>query len=235
MRAVILAAGMGKRLKPLTENLPKALIPINGRPLIQYSLDNLKKANIENITLVVGFMENLFKEKLKNYKIDYITNEEFETTGSMNSLLKTEGKINEDILLLESDLLYEPRALTTLLNAIEKNLILIAPISNSGDEVFIHFNELGYLEKLSQNPNDKDKANGELAGITKLSKEFLNWLYYIAKKDKKSKTKHYEEVIYELSKKFPIKCLLINDLIWTEIDTKKDLERAEKIFKKIKW
>ena len=64
MKAVILAAGMGLRLGNHTKNTPKAFVTIKGKTLIEYSLDNLKKAGIKEVIIVVGFMESFFKEKL---------------------------------------------------------------------------------------------------------------------------------------------------------------------------
>ena len=240
MKAVILAAGVGSRLRPLTDKLPKSFIPVDGKPLIEYSLDNLKDAGITEAVIVTGFMESFFKKELgdchNGIEIQYISNKEYESTGSMYSLSRTEGKINEDIILFESDLLYEPRAIERLLDSPEPDVILVAPASGSNDEVFIEFDGDGRLTDLGKDV-PPDRAYGELAGITKLSREFLQELYGTAKEDYAGgeMKRHYEEVIFKLSKKYPINCLLIKDLAWIEIDNQECLKKArEVIFPKIK-
>lgn len=240
MKAVILAAGMGLRLGNITKTLPKAFIPIEGKPLIEYSLNSLKRAGIKELIMVVGFMENFFKEKLgtayKGMKIKYFVNKDYATTGSMCSLSKTEDLINDNILLLDSDILYEERALVELINCPFEDVILITNPSGSGDEIFICIDNEGNLKDLGKNISNKHKSIGETVGITKLSPNFLKHLYAAAKEDyANNKFKHhYEECIFKTSKKHPVKCLLIEDLVWTEIDTKNHLKKArEEIFHRI--
>jgi len=240
MKAVILAAGIGKRLKPLTNNLPKAFLPIDGIPLIHYSLNNLKNSDITSVTIVVGFMEDFIKKKLGNtfngIDITYVSNKEYANTGSMYSLSQTEKIVDDDIILLESDLIYEKKSITELIKHPYPNVILTASIRNSGDEVYIHTDEEGYLKNLGKNIEKAD-AIGELVGISKLSFSFFKKLCKIAEEDyeKGERNYHYEEVIYKLSKNTPVKCLLKKDLLWTEIDYYNDLEKATKeIYSKIK-
>jgi len=240
MKAVILAAGVGKRLKPFTNDLPKAFISMVGSSLIYYSLNNIRFAGINTVIIVTGFRESFFKKKLgskyNNMDIIYVSNNEYASTGSMYSLSKTEGIIDEDIILLESDLLYEKRAITGLINFSYPDVILTSSIRGSGDEVYIYMDDCGYLTNLGKNIQ-KNNANGELVGISKISLSFLKKLYNRANQDYKigDKNYHYEEVIYELSKEHPVKCLFIKDLLWTEIDTCKDLEKARNnIYPKIK-
>lgn len=233
MKAVILAAGMGTRLRPLTNKIPKSLILLEGKPLIKYSLDNIRDAGISDAVIVTGFMEDMFKRELgKCYNgidIQYISNHEYEKTGSMYSLSKTERRLDDDIILLESDLLYEPRAIKELLNSPYPDVILVAPISGSGDEVFIYFDKSGYLKDLGK--SIKHEIKGELAGITKLSRKLLKELYETAREDYKigEINYHYEETMFKLSKKYPIKCLFIEDLTWIEIDKKEDLKKGRRI------
>ena len=122
MQAVILAAGTGQRLRPITDNLPKCLIQIGEETLLEYSLDALRKSGIGEVIIVTGFLENMIKEKIgnnyKDVKITFILNEKYDRTGSMYSLSQAKSTIKDkDILLLESDLLYEPQAIKTALNS----------------------------------------------------------------------------------------------------------------------
>ena len=241
MKAVILAAGMGSRLKSLTKKIPKPFLNIDGKPLIIRSLDNLDNIGIKEVIIVVGYLEDFIKNNIgtyyKNIKITYISNPDYSSTGSMYSLSQTEGIIDDEILLIEGDLLYEKKALIPLINSTESNEILVSPLSGSGDEVYICVNESNELINLGKNIENKHDSIGELVGITKLSLDFLLHLYKRARGDYKRNEilYHYEEVIFKLSKTYTIKCKLIDDLNWIEIDTKKDLSRAIKIvYPKIK-
>jgi len=184
------------------------------------------------------FVKVAFKLFIKLYiTITYVINNEYSKTGSMYSLSKTENVVDDDILLLESDLLYEKRALDALMNSQDSNEILVASLSGSGDEVYICVNNKNELIDLGKNIANKNEAIGELVGISKLSLNFLTHLYKKAKEDyqKNENNNHYEEVIFKLSKTYPIKCQLIKNLFWIEIDKYEDLKRAiEVIYPKIK-
>jgi len=240
MKTIILAAGMGIRLRPLTEYIPKPFINIDGKTLIIRSLDNINDMGLKEVVIVIGYLRDMFKKKIgnsyKNLKITYVYSQNYSNTGSMYSLSKTEGIIEDEILLLEGDLLYEKKALKYLINSKEPNEILVAPLSGSGDEVYICVNESNELTNLGKNIINKREAIGELVGISKLSSEFLSSLYEMAKEDYKREKNlyHYEEVIFKLSKTHPIKCKLIQDLNWIEIDNENDLRRANnKVYPKI--
>ena len=90
MKAVILAAGMGSRLRPLTRELPKGLIEIAGKSLLEYSLEALKENGIREVILVIGFLARRIEQELGgeygSLKITYVFNEEYSHTGSMYSL-----------------------------------------------------------------------------------------------------------------------------------------------------
>tara|TARA_B100000315_G_scaffold260721_1_gene324459 strand:- start:20800 stop:21537 length:738 start_codon:yes stop_codon:yes gene_type:complete len=235
MQAIILAAGLGKRLGLLNKDLPKAFISIEKTPIIKHSLNCLIKAGIKNVIFVVGFKESFFKQSLNyNYNgitIEYISNPQYETSGSMYSLSKTRGRINNDIVLLESDLLYECRAIKELKMFSYPDTILVSKPTGSNDEVFVNIDNMGFLKGLGKSLPNREKNNGEFVGITKLSKNFLEDVYTQAEKDYSQglMRRHYEEVIMDVANYKRMKCLYIEDLRWTEIDKPRDLEKARNI------
>ena len=245
MQAVILAAGTGQRLRPITDNLPKCLIQIGEKTLLEYSLDALRKSGIGEVIIVTGFLENMIKEKIgnnyKDVKITFILNEKYDRTGSMYSLSQAKSAIKDkDILLLESDLLYEPQAIKTALNSPFKDCILVSDLSNSGDEVYICVDENFRLRDLGKNVPFESKINalGELVGISRYSKELLELLFKKAEEDYSQGEflRHYEEFVFSVNQLgYPVYALLCKGLAWIEIDKKEDLERAEQvIYPKIK-
>lgn len=244
MKAIILAAGRGTRLMPIIKDLPKCLVEIYGKTLLERSLDNLKKHNIKEVIIVIGYLGELIKEKFgkdyKGIKINYIRNQRYSETGSMYSFSLLKDLINEDVLLLESDLLYDDIAIKTLLDSNLKDAILIAGLLNSGDDVYICTNENKQIIDLGKNisTENKNKAAGALVGISKISKEFLMRLFKKAEEDyKDNKLKSdYEVCIFETSRLgYPVNAILHKDLNWIEIDNENDLKRAkEEVYPKIK-
>lgn len=237
MQAVILAAGVGKRLKPLTQTLPKGLITMGGKSLLEHSLDALEENGIKETIIVVGYLKEAVKEKLsdeyKGIRITYVVNEEYGKTGSMYSFSKAKDAIRgNDVLLLESDLLYDYTALPILINAEFNNCILVAEVSNSGDEVYICVDKNQRIIGLGKNIPEENKKNavGELVGISRFSKEFLSQLFRKAEEDYKrgELNYHYEECVFAVSKQGkPVYAVLSRDLVWVEIDKESDLKRAQ--------
>ena len=135
--AVILAAGMGIRLRELIGLCPKGLLEINGESLIDRSLRLLKKEGIERVVLVTGFQEALYHRHLKNKKnipnLEFVHSPRYSETGSMHSLFVAKDALHEDFLLLESDLLYESRALKSVLDFKGSDVVLSSGKTGSKD------------------------------------------------------------------------------------------------------
>src|SRR3990172_5290046 len=208
MQAVILAAGSGTRLRPLTEYIPKGLIRIGDKTLLEYSLNALKHNGIDEVIIVVGYQSELILNKFSNHynglKIIYIFNHEYAHTGSMYSLSQAKDTIKgNDILLLESDLLFDPKAVRIALNSQFKDLILAADLSNSGDEVYICVDNNHRLTALGKNISEdmKKKAVGELMGISRFSDKFLDAVFKKAEEEylQEKYTSHYEECVFAVN------------------------------------
>lgn len=119
MQAVILAAGYGKRLKPLTDTMPKCLVPVDGKPLLMRSLEFLDARGVHDIVLVVGHMkEKVYKaigHKFGRTRVSYVENDLFEKTNNVYSLWLARDRLCQDSLLLECDLYYEGSVLDALM------------------------------------------------------------------------------------------------------------------------
>ena len=128
MQAIILAAGVGSRLNKEKNALPKGLVEIGGKPLLEYSLEALSRHGLTEVIIAVGFehqkIKNRFGSRQGDLKIEYVLNEKYAESGSMYSFALVQDFIEDEIILLESDLIYEPRAINDLLNADYKNCIL---------------------------------------------------------------------------------------------------------------
>ena len=238
MQAVILAAGKGTRLKAKTDTLPKAMIEIEHKPLLEYSLDSLSENGIDEVILVVGFRHETITRRYGNdyrgLKIHYVFNDNFAGSGSMYSLALARDIIQDEILLLESDLLYESQAISRLLKDEHSNSILVAGVSGSGDEVYICANRKQEITELGKNipRSSRETAIGELAGISRFKSQFLQLVFSNAQKDFQNGTLtgHYEDCVFKTSQQtIPIHAVPGQDLVWIEIDTAEDLLKAREL------
>lgn len=235
MIAIILAAGRGVRLRPLTYSIPKGLIRLDDRPLLRYSLANLHRAGIDEAIIVVGYKGEMVRQELgsicEGVKVTYLENSQYRNTGSMYSLLQAQTEVKGNVLLLESDLFYEPRAINYAKQSPEPDVILVAAARGTGDEVYIRAQEDRRLIDLGKQIA-KEKAIGELVGISKLSHEFLRRMFTQAQSEIRSDPEvSYEEVLSATAKQYshPVYCVYIKDLLWTEIDNTNDLQQAVRL------
>lgn len=234
--AVILAAGRGRRLRPLTDVMPKGLIEIGEKSILEYSLKKLALNGIKKAIIVVGYRATAIKEffgsSFEGIEITYAENVDYATTGSMYSLLAAQESINEDIILLESDILFERKAIDVIVRSKNRNVILIAACRGTGDEVFIRVDSQGHLIDLGKDISDEEDALGELVGISKLSLSFLHQMYRQANLRRNGKTLAYEDFILLTVKSenaSPVHCIFVKNLLWTDVDNENDLERAVEI------
>ena len=226
--AVILAAGLGSRLKEKTESKPKGFLDIEGKTLIQRSIDNLFRNGIEKIYIGSGYLSQYYEELAKKYiEIECIKSDKYNSTSSMYTLYNMRRNIKEDFLLLESDLLYENDALKTLLSDDKKNVILSSGATNSGDEVYIEVDEDRNLINMSKSKDGLKSIDSELVGISKISYSKYQEMNacFVKQFDKNSKA-DYEYIMVDTIEitKFYVKKL--DNLLWCEIDDENHLNRA---------
>ena len=134
-KAVIVAAGMGTRLKDRTKHMPKGFLEIEGVSLIERSILKLLDVGVEKIIIGTGYLSEFFERLSDIYPIECVKSPRFATTGSMYTLHNLREHIQEDFILLESDLLYDRSGLQQLINDKRPDVILASDKTFSGDEV----------------------------------------------------------------------------------------------------
>jgi bifunctional UDP-N-acetylglucosamine pyrophosphorylase/glucosamine-1-phosphate N-acetyltransferase len=164
MKAVLLAAGEGKRLRPITSTRPKPLIPIAGKPLLEHTILGLKEAGINEILLIVGYKEQLIKEYFGdgiekfNIKIEYITQEKYLGTAHAAGYAQEFVK-NETFLMMYGDILVDPIIFKDVVHKFrEKNpegLITLIEVPNPQDYGILTLNKDGFVEKITEKPDSK--------------------------------------------------------------------------------
>jgi 2-aminoethylphosphonate-pyruvate transaminase len=226
--ALILAAGLGARLGQRGREAPKGFLRLGERPIVEESVALLAEAGIERVAIVTGHLAEFYEELQQSAPrlIATAHNPDFATTGSLRSLACARELVDGDLLLLESDLVYERRALAAALGDPRPDVVLLSAPTGSGDEVWVEVDG-GRLVSMS-----KDRARlgpsvaGELVGISKLSRSLFEALCALAE-DPAAARGHYEtEGLVALAPRRAIPCRLVPDLAWTEIDDEAALERA---------
>lgn len=129
MQAIILAAGQGSRLRPLTDHRPKCLVKVQGKPILEYQLEALCAAGVRECVIVVGHLaaqvRNTIGSRFRNLSITYVENEIYDRTNNIYSLWLARTKIVDDVLLLEGDLIFEPELLMDVLDAPCENAAVV--------------------------------------------------------------------------------------------------------------
>ena len=116
LKAIIVAAGMGKRMGHLTQNKPKCLLPINGKPLIDIQINCLRAAGIKSIFVIRGYQA----EKINLPDVQYFVNPEYENNNILESLFYAQEEICDDVVILYCDILFETKIIEKLLESNEK-------------------------------------------------------------------------------------------------------------------
>ena len=228
--AVILAAGMGSRLREELDDRPKGLLELGDRPIVEESILKLGRAGIERIVVVTGYMREAYEELAGSFPELVVTvhNEVYDRSGSMYSLYCAREHLDRDFLLLESDLIYERRALTEVLECASDSCLLLSEWTHAGDEVFVSTRD-GRLVDMSKDPSSlADTPSGELVGITKVSTELFRHMERFSEEAfQRSLMVDYEtDCLVGVAPIHPIMCRVVEGLSWAEIDDPDHLARA---------
>lgn len=243
MQAIILAAGMGRRLGELTKNNTKCMVEVNGVKLIDRVLTYLSHLDLKRIVIVVGYqLENLkdyVDSHYNNLNIEYVDNPIYDKTNNIYSLALAKDKFKEDdTLLLESDLIYEESMLRLLVDNQQPDLALVAKYEKWMDGTMVTIdNDRNILNFISKKEFKQSEADNyyKTVNIYKFSKSYINNQYLPlleAYCQMKGNNEYYEEVLRVLTMidKSSLKALPIGNEKWYEIDDIQDLDIAETIF-----
>lgn len=228
--AMIMAAGMGTRFGHYTELIPKGFIEFKGKPMIVRSIETLIDCGIERIIIGTGYHQEAYERLKEVYpQIETCYSPRYAETNSMYTLYNTRKVIGyDDFLLLESDLIFEKKAITSLLECRELNVMLITPIIKFQDQYYIEIDEKGILSACSVDKGEL-KPCGELVGIHKLSNTFYQKMCADYASIVKEQPKlGYEYELLRMSRNLsPVHVLKVEGVKWYEIDDETDLAYAE--------
>ena len=244
MQAIILAAGMGRRLGEYTKDNTKCMLPVNGVRLIDRLLTKLCKLELNRVVIVVGYQgQNLIDYIGNRYdrqlKIEYIENPIYDKTNNIYSLALAKDKLQEDdTLLIESDLIFDDGMFTLLTGNPYPNLALVAKYETWMDGTMVRLdtdnNIVNFVPKAAFDYNETDSYY-KTVNIYKFSREFSKTKYvpFLEAYSKAvGNNEYYENVLRIISflNSHDLKALPITHEKWYEIDDKQDLDIAEALF-----
>ncbi len=243
MQAMMLAAGMGRRLKELTSDNTKCMLKVHGRTLLERALDILVDAGMKRMVLVIGYRgENVRSFVGNSYRgmpVEYVENPIYNQTNNIYSLFLASKQLTEDdTILLESDLIFESSVITGLAADSRPNLAAVAPFKSWMDGTVVCLDENDNITRFLGKSDFKFREVGEYfktVNIYKFSKEFSAKSYVpflSAYCQALGNNEYYEQVlrVITLLDQNDLKGYRINRERWYEIDDIQDLNNAEAIF-----
>lgn len=229
-QALILAAGRGVRMGQRGQDIPKGFITLGGQPLVLRSLALLAATGIRDVTIVTGHLASFYEQLVPppGLGLRLLHNPSFADKGSFESLRLGLGTMVSDFLLLESDIVYEPRALAAVLSAPQASVILTSGPTGAGDEVYVWAEDATAAPRFRAMSKDRTahpgEPFGELVGISKVSAALATAL--AAGADDAAPSADYESAVVRAAAHIPIACHRIDDLLWGEIDDEAMLARV---------
>lgn len=232
-KALILAAGLGTRLAPITNDRPKSLVPVNGKPILLKQIENLLENGITDITIISGYKADILEKTVheKYPEINIIESVDYATTNNMYSAYLGKDAVGDsDFLMMNADVFYDSSVVKALLACDSPNAI-VTDIGTYLEESMKVVKENGRLVKISKAISEEE-ALGASIDVYKFSKEggaafFAKCAEYI---ENKKELKLWSEVALNdiLCEVVFEECPLVGR--WLEIDNHDDLAAAEKLF-----
>lgn len=242
-RALILAAGQGTRLRPITDDKPKCLVPFLGRSLLGRQIDTLKKLGVNNIHISAGYRADKIEE------LGFVTsiNRKFATTNMVESLFSALSFIKQkgDLIIAYGDIVYQSNNLQALLNCDNEIALMIDArwrdlwslrFDNPLDDAeTLIMNDDGYVTELGKKPESYDQIEGQYTGLLKIRSDkleamvaFYNKLDRFAIYDGKDFNNMYMTSFLQLlvDSGWEAKAVLVKNG-WLEIDSEEDLKKYE--------
>lgn len=234
MKVIILSAGQGKRLLPKTAEIPKCLLDIQGRTLIEWQIGELYKCGIDQVTVVTGYgaekVDTLLQQRCGYSGVTTYYNPDYATTDNLVSCWKVRHEMNEDFILLNGDTLFEAGVLKRLLASAETPITVTI---NQKDGYDADDMKVSLTEKTRLTRIGKDIPSGQIDGesigmilFRGTGPELFSRGLEKAVDEPTAGHKWYLSVIDAIAKENTVLTCSISGLLWCEVDYPEDLEKA---------
>ena len=236
MKAVILAAGMASRLRPLTDKCPKCLLSVGSRTLLERTVDSIKAIGINDLTVVTGYREEMIRNFLTNHypdmKLTFIQNDDYQTTNNIYSLWLARPSVDaEDFILLDSDILFDP-AIVARIAQTEGTALAVNTHKLGEEEMKVIAGVDGMVTEISKTL-DIAKAMGESVGIEKIDAVYSKALY--SELEQMIENEKLVDIFYEraferlIPQGHKFRAVNTTDLFSIELDTVEDFNQANEL------
>ena len=240
LRAIILAAGVGSRIRPLTDNCPKCLLEVGDNTILEMMLSHIQDCGISEVIFVLGYLEDKIKDfvntNFPDITVHFVTNSKYNETNTGFSLLLAKDLImGTSFIKFDADVVFDKEILQKLIDCDYANALCIDKnINLDAEEVKVVIDSQSRVLKASKTVAP-EQAVGESIGIEKIDSKTAVLLFSELEKMMEDAKNHldYYEAAYErlIEKDVSFYALDITGLKWTEIDTIEDFNTAERIFK----
>lgn len=234
MKAVILAAGIASRLRPLTSNTPKCLLHIGDKRILEQTVENILANGLSDIIIVTGYLEEQIRDymgaRFPKLEVTYILNPDYATTNNIHSLWLTAGAVgDEPMLMMDSDIVFDHRIISRLLSSGHENCLALKRHEVQDEEIKVRVDDIGRVKEISKEVDPRE-ALGESIGIELFSGKMKDDLFGVIDRkvtvDGKS-GQFYEAAFQELvDGGHELYTVDITGLFCMEIDTPEDLRLA---------
>ncbi len=231
MQAIIMAAGKGSRLGSLTEELPKSLLKINGKRILDINIAMLHRYGIWDITIVTGFQDEKMIEATRGVPgITLVYNPFYEFTNVIGSYYMGMKQLHDDFIYLHADTICDIRIFEELLTS-DGDIVLPVDTKPCDDEAMKVRLENGRIIEITKKM-PAEVAAGEFIGIAKIKKNVIDDLNTstIGILRNKVFTSYFEGALQKVfdMKKYDVRMIETNGRFWGEVDFLEDYQRAEK-------
>ncbi len=234
MKALILAAGFASRMRPLTDTMPKCLLDIGGKCILERTVDNIVANGITSLVVVTGYLESMIREFLSArypwLTIEYVHNADYETTNNIFSLwLAREAVRDHDILLLDSDILFDERIVAALLTSPREDCLALKVATVGAEEIKVRLDDERRVLEISKIV-PIGTAAGESIGIERFSVQWASALFAVLERMIviEGKVNVFYEAAFEemIGDGHPLYAVDISVYPCMELDTVEDLLHA---------
>jgi choline kinase len=231
LKFVILAAGEGNRLKPLTADRPKAMVEVLGKPLVQWQIEELADVgvNTRDIVVVGGFGYDVLKSFVIGKDVQILYNPYWSVANNVLTVYHALQQLDDDIAIINSDVLAEEAGYALLEQSMEPYAVIDGSVQAAEEEMKVKL-ENGKIILFSKQINPADSA-GEYIGFSYIPRRLRAKMLSIIEGmwNRGEVNKWYEDAFNILCQSNPMTPVFCDGLLWTEIDTHEDLQRAMSI------
>lgn len=233
MKAIILAAGKGTRLGEIGKSGPKCLIKIGDKAIIEHQIEALKLNGIRDISVVAGYYANMVRNALKNHGIKFYLNKYYGKTGMLESLFCARDELNDNVIILYGDVMFEPDMIKNLLEDKNDFCLVVDDKKGAKGDTKVKISQ-SLVVDISKNLFP-EVSSGKYIGIAKFSKKAAGIIYNRTKALIQSgEIKEYPSpsylIMWLIENGNKIHVVYVGDLLYQEIDDLEDLESAKKNF-----